>query len=433
MAWSGGTYTKGNNGTGGWVGDASLGIGIEAGRHDTQDNDFATGINQCLNKDGSNAATGNLNIGAFKITNMATGTASGDATTLGQVQAGINTQSTALSITNTQFSADTTGANISLQKSRGATVGTNTIASSGDTVGTITFAGANGTGYTTCATITAAIDGTPGASNDMPGRLIFSTTVDGAGTPTERMRITNAGNVGIGNNAPSVFIDATRTANDGTSRFRIQNASTGSSAQSAVEIGNDVNASAGGMRINSNANTSGAGISGMEVFNALGGNLDLSTNGTNRFRITSAGRCDFRNGEITIAASAITSGAGTNALRYSTTTGLVTYDTSSQLIKDNIVDCPIGLSEVLCLQPRKYFRKDDQRDELGFIADEMANVIPEVVSYCEKSRFTKNEDDTEMVPGAIAYEKLTSVLCKAIQELNAKVEALEATVAELGA
>ena len=87
MAWSGGTYTKGNNGTGGWVGDASLGIGIEAGRHDTQDNDFATGINQCLNKDGSNAATGDLNIGGFKITNIANGSSNNHAASVSQVNA----------------------------------------------------------------------------------------------------------------------------------------------------------------------------------------------------------------------------------------------------------------------------------------------------------------------------------------------------------
>ena len=73
MPWAGGSYTKGNSGTGGWVGDASLGIGIEAGRHDTQDNDFATGINQCINKDGSNAFTGDANLGGFKPTNIAAG------------------------------------------------------------------------------------------------------------------------------------------------------------------------------------------------------------------------------------------------------------------------------------------------------------------------------------------------------------------------
>ena len=93
MSWSGGTYTKGNNGTGGWVGDASLGIGIEAGRHDTQDNDFATGINQCLNKDGSNAATGDLNIGGFKITNIADGSSNNHAASVSQVNALVPTGS----------------------------------------------------------------------------------------------------------------------------------------------------------------------------------------------------------------------------------------------------------------------------------------------------------------------------------------------------
>jgi hypothetical protein len=88
MVWSGGTYKKGNFTTNGWTGDASLGIGIEAGRHDTQDDDFATGINQCLNKDGSNAATGNLNAGAFRVTNIGAGTARTDAAQVGQVQDG---------------------------------------------------------------------------------------------------------------------------------------------------------------------------------------------------------------------------------------------------------------------------------------------------------------------------------------------------------
>ena len=43
----------------------------------------------------------------------------------------------------------------------------------------------------------AFVDGTPGA-NDMPGRLVFSTTADGASSPTERMRITSDGQIRIG-------------------------------------------------------------------------------------------------------------------------------------------------------------------------------------------------------------------------------------------
>jgi hypothetical protein len=70
-----------------------------------------------------------------------------------------------------------------------------------DGVGAIAFAGYDGTNALTAARIEAFVDGTPGA-NDMPGRLVFSTTADGASSPTERLRINSAGFVGIGTNAP---------------------------------------------------------------------------------------------------------------------------------------------------------------------------------------------------------------------------------------
>jgi len=74
-------------------------------------------------------------------------------------------------------------------RSRGSSVGTNTIVASGDQLGVINFRGANGSSYDIAAQIRAEVDGTPGASNDMPGRLVFSTTADGASSPTERLRI----------------------------------------------------------------------------------------------------------------------------------------------------------------------------------------------------------------------------------------------------
>ena len=46
--------------------------------------------------------------------------------------------------------------------------------------------------FVECASFQAEIDGTPGA-NDMPGRLVFKTTADGASSPTERMRIASDG------------------------------------------------------------------------------------------------------------------------------------------------------------------------------------------------------------------------------------------------
>jgi hypothetical protein len=64
-------------------------------------------------------------------------------------------------------------------KSRGASLGTQTVVQNGDNLGRILFAGSDGTDFETAAWIQGEVDGTPGA-NDMPGRLVFSTTADGA-------------------------------------------------------------------------------------------------------------------------------------------------------------------------------------------------------------------------------------------------------------
>ena len=64
------------------------------------------------------------------------------------------------------------------------------IVQAGDYVGTLAFQAYDGASYLSAASIHAQIDGTPG-TNDMPGRLVFSVTADGASTPTEALRINN--------------------------------------------------------------------------------------------------------------------------------------------------------------------------------------------------------------------------------------------------
>ena len=73
------------------------------------------------------------------------------------------------------------------------------ILQSGDEVGKIRFYGHDGNDFDNyAAQITAAVDGTPG-SNDMPGRLVFSTTADGAASPTEALRIDSDQIVSVNN------------------------------------------------------------------------------------------------------------------------------------------------------------------------------------------------------------------------------------------
>lgn len=76
------------------------------------------------------------------------------------------------------------------------------IVQSGDAVGALSFRGFDGSSYVVSAQIVSSIDGTPGL-NDMPGRITFLTTADGASTPSERMRITSNGNIGLGITNPA--------------------------------------------------------------------------------------------------------------------------------------------------------------------------------------------------------------------------------------
>jgi hypothetical protein len=89
-------------------------------------------------------------------------------------------------------SADNNDTSIILGKTRGTSPGANTLVSNGDGVGSISFQGADGSELVELASIQAIIDGTPGANN-MPGRIVLSTTAAGSSSPTERMRITNLG------------------------------------------------------------------------------------------------------------------------------------------------------------------------------------------------------------------------------------------------
>jgi hypothetical protein len=119
-----------------------------------------------------------------------------------------------------RFSDNAFGPNFYLVKSRNGSIGGNTIVANGDNLGNINWVGANGTGFTDAASIRAEVDGTPGATNDMPGRLIFSTSADGASGSTERIRIASGGLVtvtgtGAGQTSEGIFFKRTNNLAQG--------------------------------------------------------------------------------------------------------------------------------------------------------------------------------------------------------------------------
>jgi hypothetical protein len=97
-----------------------------------------------------------------------------------------------------RYSNDSTGPYLSLYKSRGAAIGTNTGVNDADELGTISFEGADSAGNRFAgATIQAYVADAVGAA-EMPGGLIFSTTPNASTTLTEAMRINDAQQVIVG-------------------------------------------------------------------------------------------------------------------------------------------------------------------------------------------------------------------------------------------
>lgn len=85
------------------------------------------------------------------------------------------------------FYVSTAAPSLSLSKDRGGS-----IVQANDDLGFVAMYGWDGDAYVPAGYIVVQADGTPG-NNDMPGRMIFTTSPDGTMSPVERLRITNAG------------------------------------------------------------------------------------------------------------------------------------------------------------------------------------------------------------------------------------------------
>jgi hypothetical protein len=102
---------------------------------------------------------------------------------------------------------------------------------------------------------------------------------------------------------------------------------------------------------------------------------------------------------------------------------------SDQRLKENIRDLDDGLDVVMALKPRKFDWKEgkgaDIKNARGFIAQEFETVFPDMVDVW-KDPAPEGEDPYKSVRA-----DLIPVLVKAIQELNAKVDAQAAEIAAL--
>ncbi len=187
-------------------------------------------------------------------------------------------------------SNDDNGPQFILGKSNGTSVGSDTIVTDDALLGRISYQGADGAELVEGARIEGKVDGTPGA-NDMPGKIVFSTTADGSSSPSNRMTIANNGNIAIGTAAdPSVRLDLkySEATNYG---IKVTNTNTTITAKSGITMPVS-NGTGGGAIYVDSAVSSGNGNTydmHLETFQGAS-NIIFEPTGTEAMRIDSSQR-----------------------------------------------------------------------------------------------------------------------------------------------
>ena len=94
---------------------------------------------------------------------------------------------------------------------------------------------------------------------------------------------------------------------------------------------------------------------------------------------------------------------------------------SDKRLKDDIQTISESLDRILELRPTGFKWKESSKRDVGFIAQEVESIIPEIVETSRGFINTDNNQETK----TIAYSKLTTYLVGAIQELTKRIEELE--------
>ena len=254
----------------------------------------------------------------------------------------------------TRTDNDTFGAGLVFAKTRSSG---NTIVQNNDTVGLLTFQGSDGSEFVECANIQAFVDGTPGA-NDMPGRIVLSTTAAGAVTPTERMRIGSNGTVLVSHaSAADVLIVESTNASFVNSCLLLKT-------------------------------TRGAGTNGLYVY--------CTANSVPTFLV-------FNNGNV----------QNTN-----NSYGAI----SDIKLKENIVDANSQWDDLKALQVRKYnFKEGQTHTQIGLVAQEVELVSPGLVSESPDRDEEGNDlgTVTKSVNYSVLYMKAVKALQEAMERIEA--------------
>ena len=109
--------------------------------------------------------------------------------------------------------------------------------------------------------------------------------------------------------------------------------------------------------------------------------------------------------------------------------GTTFMNVSDERLKENIYDVSGSLNKILDLRPTHFTWKENQKQDVGFIAQEVEEIIPEVVETSQGFIDTDGEEKNGIQDmKTISYPKLVPYLVDTIQELTERIKHLEKKV-----
>jgi hypothetical protein len=260
---------------------------------------------------------------------------------------------------------------------------------------------------------------------------------------TEAARFDSSGNLGIGTASPTRKLQI--SASGSACAIRIDNTASGRPMLLTYDDSQNltlINSSDTGYFAYNNG--TGAGTERMRIDSS--GNLLVGTTNTNPIVTGAVGNVFMSGSGFRIAQTSgasyigINSASGTALQFYTYSGGLSTagaitssgtttsYGTSSDYrLKENITPLTNALNKVTQLKPVSFTWTGDKRNDTGFIAHELQEVMPNAV-YGEKDAV---DNEGNPIYQNVDTSFLVATLTAAIQELKATVDAQAARIAAL--
>jgi len=329
-------------------------------------------------------------------------------------------------------------------------------------VGQVEFSAYDGANYVECASIVAKISGTPG-SDDMPGALHFATTADGAKEVSDRMVITEAGNLYVSGNVKvpddkklyfGTNNDAYIEYEEGNQDFLVISGSDAGMvlSGSTVQIRGTLEGAsplkiAGGIEIVPKSNGESTSMKfGDNIRTTWGDDDDVGIqfkDGTLNFMeisgsskgIVMSGSFVSIDGYLGVGVRA-ENGAITHGVTLPNNSGVAgkvkanSYTTySSARYKDNIQPIQNALDTLSSIEGVTYRWKNNDLEDVGFVAEDVGKVLPQIVEWESDGVNAQSMDYTRITPVLVEAVKEQQVQIKKqkklIEQLFEKIEKLK--------